>query len=242
IEVGCCLFRRPAWLQASHDGEPPGSATVELAVIRQQQSFGANRKSDVEGSSYFYAEKTRGRNADDFDRAARKCQLASDHRRIASVLALPERMTYHRARRAASSLIVLGGKDAAKDRLDPQHIEEVAAHPQALNRTRLSARSQVEHGRIARKDSGECLLLISYLLPDRVCQRRAPGVEASAHAGFVFKPHLRKFLRASHRKRPQKHGIQQLEDRRIGSDPQSQGEYRYQGKAPVLSRHPNRIS
>ena len=57
---------------------------------------------------------------------------------IAAVLALPERIAEDRARRAAAP-IVCAGQHAAGRRPHAEHVEELAADPEALRGTRLAA-------------------------------------------------------------------------------------------------------
>ena len=88
-------------------------------------------------------------------------ELASQRGGLPAELALPERIADHHARRTTAAAIVGGCEDASKDRRHAQHIESVAAHPEAFGVAGLAAAGQVEGLVAPREDSRERLLLLA---------------------------------------------------------------------------------
>jgi hypothetical protein len=61
-------------------------------------------------------------------------------------------------------------------------------------------------------------LTLANLLPDGIGQRRIPAVEGAAGAGGVDEADLRDLGGIRHRQRPEAHGVDHLEDRRVRAD------------------------
>src|ERR1019366_7049107 len=80
--------------------------------------------------------------------------VQSDRRQFA----LPEGVTHHRARRAASWAVVLRREGASYPGLHSQYAEEIAADVLAFGIPRLTTRRQVESGRAPGNGGGEWLL------------------------------------------------------------------------------------
>src|SRR5215510_1644704 len=145
------LFQRPARLEAAHRSEPPRIPPLEITAFPFDHRLRAQWHGNIEVPP-------------DFD--------AIETRRRAAEFTLPERITDHRARRAATAPIIGGLKDSALLRADAEHIEKVAAHPQPLRVTRLAANREIERLRAPSEHAGKRLLLITKLLPERIGERR----------------------------------------------------------------------
>ena len=85
-------IERPAGFQTAHDVEHPVIAAVERGLRAGDQRLGAERHRHVEGPADFDTEEGRWRDADDLEGIAVERQRASEHRRIAAELPLPEPM------------------------------------------------------------------------------------------------------------------------------------------------------
>jgi hypothetical protein len=83
---------------------------------------------------------------------------------------LPEAVADHRDRSGvpAAVEIVIRREDAAAHGGHAEDAEEIAADPQAFREMALAARGQIEAVRAEGQGSGEGLLVIAHLLPDRV--------------------------------------------------------------------------
>src|SRR6266852_4440787 len=133
------FFDRPSRFQSAHHHQPPLGAGVRTVVFRATQAFGAERNGHV--------------------------KFLADSRQISGVLALPERVTKHHARSAATGLIVRIDEDPTQRRLNPQRTEETAADLQPRRPARFSARAQVVLAGTPRKNAGKGLLTSTDLIP-----------------------------------------------------------------------------
>jgi hypothetical protein len=91
-------------------------------------------------------------------------QLAAEGGRLAPELALPERVTNDRARSAAATAIVVGGKQASEEWLRLQDLEKISTDVHPLGVPGLAARSKVEVVGGPSKDAGKALLVVAAAL------------------------------------------------------------------------------
>jgi hypothetical protein len=142
-------------------------------------------------------------------------------RRIAAILALPERIAQHHAR-CATALDIIGWRDQpAGGRPHAEHREEIAADPEGLRQALLAALREVDCRRAERHDVGEDLLLLENLLIERVCQRRPASVEGPRAAVARFHDaDFGQLLGPIDRQRPEPQRVDELEDCGIGAGPE----------------------
>ena len=112
-------------------------------LVRIDHRLRTQRDGYVEITAYLDAEKIGRSYTDNGKRMAFEHQLFADHRSPPTELALPKRITQHRARRAPR-LIVGRGEDAPQHRPHGQCIEETSAHQQPMRVLGFAARRQVE--------------------------------------------------------------------------------------------------
>src|SRR5262245_66493849 len=108
---------------------------------------------------------------------------AADGRGRSTVLALPERVADHRSRRPAAAHVVLPGEHAPGDGGHAEDVEELAAHPESLDGTRLPAARQIEPRGPPGEHTRERLVSVADLLPDGVRHLRAAAGHGSPPAG-----------------------------------------------------------
>src|SRR5256885_934241 len=123
---------------------------------------------------------------------------ANDIRRGAKFL-LPKSVTDNHPGSSAASDVITGIQNPAHHRWHAQYVEEVATHPESFRLTNVAALSKIEAGRSPRKNSGKCLLAISYPFPDRIRDRGITEIETAARALHIRNPHLGQFPRRPHR-------------------------------------------
>src|SRR5262249_6195903 len=152
------LFQRPARFQTSHHRQPPTGSGGETVMIASDHRFGADRQRHIERPPDLQSEEACGRDPDDFKRPIVQRELSANDVRVSAVLALPEAMADDHARRAASTLIVSRGEDAAHRRPDAQHFEKISAHPERPRGAYLAALREVEAVRAPGEDTGKRLL------------------------------------------------------------------------------------
>src|SRR6185369_17538405 len=133
---------------------------------------------------------------------------------------LPERKADHRDRAGAPALIVRDGKSTTQRRLNREYIKEVSADPQPWHSARFSSGCQIELIGAPREQSGQGLLPVTNLLPDRVRNRRAYTDESAASACHSFGADLDELLWSRNRKSAEPDCVDQVEDRCVGSDSQ----------------------
>src|SRR5499426_3166979 len=223
--MGRGLFQRPARFQTSHHRQPPTGSGGETIVIASDDRFGADRQRHIERPPDLQSEEARGRDPDDFKRPVVQRELAANDVRVSAVLALPEAVTDDHARRAASTLIVRRGEDAAQRRPDAQHVEKISTHPERPRGAYLTALREVEAVRAPGEDAGKCLLSISDLLPDRIGYRRMRTAEISPRAGHIRDVYLGQLLWGFDRQRAQSHRVEQLKYSRVRPDAERQAEH-----------------
>src|SRR5262249_7844213 len=111
--------------------------------------------------------EVRRRDADDIHDLVVEPQLLPQRRAAAEFL-LPEAIADHCARQSAAAPIVLYGEDAPGERPDAQDTEELTAYVQAIHKTSIAARVARETDVVPGSDSGEALMVLAELLPDRI--------------------------------------------------------------------------
>src|SRR5437764_2617638 len=160
----------------------------------------------------FDAEEIRAGHADDGKWTAVEHDGAPNDVRVGGEFAIPECVTDDCAGRAAAEAVVIGGEEAAEQRLDAEHAEEIAADVQSLGVTSFAAGREVETRGAPGEGPGEGLLAVANLLPLAVCEAGAPGGKPSrAHRAFA-KIDVGQFLGPLHWKRAKPHGVHELED------------------------------
>src|SRR4029434_1282951 len=107
---------------------------------------------------------------------ASQLELPADDRAVAAVLALPERVTQHRSRRAAALPVVVPAEHAPELRPPAQRLEEAAAREDRVREARLAGRLQAQVRRAPREDPRERVLPLPDLLPHRVRSRHTARV------------------------------------------------------------------
>src|SRR5580700_7120996 len=113
----------------------------------------------------------------------------------------------------ASVKIVIGGEDAAAHGGHPEDTEVIAADPQAFGEMALASRGQIEAVGGKGQGSGESLLAIPHLLPDRVGDNLAIG---TAFGGsYLHEP-----VRIFHRQRTEHERVEDAEYGGVCADAQ----------------------
>ena len=125
------------------------------------------RRGNVEGSSDVDAEEAGLRHADDVERVAVEHDGPPDDRRIAAVLLLPERVAQHDAGCRAAFAIVGRRQHAADVRRHAERLKEIAADPDPLCGSRLTAAGQVERHGAPGEHFREGLLALAHGAPQR---------------------------------------------------------------------------
>ena len=165
---------RPARLQTSADRQPPRRPRIEPSIGALIRRIGANRDGDVECATDLETEEAGGRDANHFGRMGIERDGPPECGSLATELALPERITDDGAGRATAAPVVSGREEPAERRLNAEHVEEIAAHPQCPRIPHLSARREVERAIAPGEDAGQRLLFGTKAFPDRIRDRRSP--------------------------------------------------------------------
>ncbi len=165
-----------------------------------------------------------GHHADHLRAHAVDAHRPAQHPRVAAELAAPQRVAQHRHRRSTRPLL-RRVESAPQGRRDAQHREQRAGRPGRRHPLRHVAAGQVDQSRPV----------------DRHLGQRAP-VAAVEQVGGVREAHLlepepRKRLpqtdqpvRARVRQRPQQHGVDDAEHRRVGADRHRQRQHAQGGE------------
>ncbi len=147
----------PAWLKPAHSGQPPGREALNFSTlaIYGEQIIGAHRQRKIITIADFYSEETWRRDPDDGYGPSVQTHSAVQDRRVSGEFPLPEGVTDHGRRRAATSHVVLRREDAAQNRREPPAPEKKSAltyNPSAGRASppfaRLNPRCAPGHGSI----------------------------------------------------------------------------------------------
>src|SRR5919198_727702 len=161
-------FQGPSRREAADHREPPPAAIGERTLFRIEDPLGAQRRGDVERAADLEPGESTPGNADDLERMAIERHGFSDDRWIAAVLPLPEGVSKYGGWRTATGSIILRRQQTSEVWRDGEHVEEVAAHPQTLDKARLAACGQIHRVRAPGKHSRERLLAPAEFLPQGV--------------------------------------------------------------------------
>ncbi len=118
--------------------------------------------------------------------------------------------------------------------MQPQGIEKVPAHPEPVHVVYGSALRQVEAIAAPSECTGKNVLPVANLFPERIGKLRI-AYPAGVRIDHAYQP---QFLRPLHRQHPQRDGIDEAEDGRVGADSNGQRENRHRRKPGVLGQHP----
>src|SRR5579864_3396630 len=118
----------------------------------------------------------------------------AEHVRRAAKFTLPERITDHRARRAASGTIVARCEKSARNLLHAQDVEEFSAHPQRLRVTRFAAQRKIKCRWPPGKNARKSLLVFAHRFPNRIRHLRIPR-HITARAFLIRNENVGEFLR-----------------------------------------------
>ena len=140
----------PARLEAADHREPPGVRAFEATTRALPRASSVSTQ--IGRATSNWRPGSRPKNAGGVtprigQRAPVQVDVLPERRRVAAVLALPERVAQERARLAAVGLVLHACEAAAQRRTHAEHVEEVAADPQALGVPGLAAARQVESRR-----------------------------------------------------------------------------------------------
>src|SRR5260370_12041676 len=133
------VFHRRSGRQAADDGQPPPAPVIQRTLLAVEDPFRADRRCDVECSTYFEPDEPPRRNADDLEWMPIEHHDFADHGGIAAVLPLPEGVREYDGRSTASWLIVARRQQTAEMWPDAEYVEQIAAHPEALNELHVAA-------------------------------------------------------------------------------------------------------
>ncbi len=150
-------------------------------------------------------------------------QGASDRARGTTELRLPESVT-HDGDAGAAPDVVAARDRPAEHRAHTEHAEEVSADLIPVNTPRFAAGGEVVAGIAIRERGREEVATVADLLPERIREHSAAVL---AHR------HLQQRLGVAHRKRLEHHGVDQREDRRVGSDAEAEGKDGDEGEAAI---------
>ena len=141
----------------------------------------------------------------------------------------------------AGSAVVLGGEEAARRRLDAQHVEERAGDEVPVHVVGLRADRQVDVGGVVGQNPREHRVLVAEVLEHGVRQRgqEVAVVVGRSREGAGAVEHDQP-LGLVHREGPQHHLVHQGEDGGVRADAQGQGEHDDEGEAGALREGPKR--
>ncbi len=149
-------------------------------------------------------------------------------RRVASECSRPESFADHDDRRTAGARL-LCREPAPRERTHAQHRQQPIGHLKRLQPDRLTLLGGVVHlDAVERRDLFHPLAAL--LEVEEVGQRRRLARGAGIAIGL---PHDGERVDILHRRRPQQHGIDDAEDRRIGADPKRHRQQRHYREAWV---------
>ena len=135
-------------------------------------------------------------------------------RRVAAECPRPETVADHDSRRTAGARL-LCREPAPREWTHAEHRQQPIGHPKRLQPDRLTLLGGVVHlDGVKRRDLFHALAAL--LEVKEVGQRRRLARGAGVSIGL---PDDRERVDVLHRRRPQQHGIDNAEDRRVGADP-----------------------
>jgi hypothetical protein len=159
------LLDRPTRLQAADRGEEPAIVPVEIRALAVRERLRAQRHRDIEVATDLDTEEAGRRDADNLKGVAVECDRAPERGGAAAIFALPEPVADDGGRRRAAAPIVRSREHAPKHRAHLEGVEEIAAHPQTIDRPTLTTGAQVELGGSPCERAGERFLPIADALP-----------------------------------------------------------------------------
>src|SRR5215471_15171077 len=166
-------------LEPAHYRQPPPISLVEGVAFGLEAGLGTDRDSDTEAPSYFHAKEIRRRHADDGNWMTIQQQCFTNCVWAAPEFPLPERITDHRARSTATRHVVLNGKQPPQIRFDAKYVEVITTDPKTVCIAAFAAGSEIEALIAPGENTGECLLTVANLLPQRIGHSGvAPGKAA----------------------------------------------------------------
>ncbi len=155
----------------------------------------------------------------------------------------PEGLADDDGRRRAGRRVVGGAQHAPSQGSDAHGVEERPADPEALGIARLAARRQVDPVGAPGGELREGFLLGADALPQGRRQLRvAAGEVARAAAAGRRDPDVVEGLRIGDGQAPQPDRVDELEDRRIGADAESEREDRDEGERGLEAQAPRAVA
>ena len=137
------------------------------------------------------------------------------------------------AGRLTSALVVGSCDQAPGGGAKFQSLKEVAAHPEPVRIVNGSALRQVKAIIAPNEDPGENILLVAHLFPDRIGKLRV-AIARRTRIQHAYKP---QFVRPLHGEHPEHDRIDQAEDRRVGSNANSERDDGDGGESEIFRQH-----
>ncbi len=152
--------------------------------------------------------------------------------RNAAEHAPPEALGGDQRRRRVGNVLFVG-EEAPRHRLQPQHLEEPAAHGERIDDLRLASSLEVERLEPVDGESGEVGRLRAQILELR--PGKPVGTDLRLHVLQRHQP-----FRPWKRQRPQEHRVHGGEDGGGGTERDGEREHRHRGGAGALAQHAHR--
>ena len=153
---------------------------------------------------------------------------------------LPERVAHHCRFRSASPAVVVGPSSRPRIGGDAEHLEEIAAHPQAAGPARVDAAPDHEPGVAPREHPGERLLVAGDQLPERIGGFRVDAFVAAVGLRTVGTD-FREVLSIVNRQEPQPDGVEQLKDGGVRADAERERQDRHGREDRTAAQEPQSI-
>jgi hypothetical protein len=138
----------------------------------------------------------------------------------------------HRDEVSANGLVVFRRQQSAERGVQAEHRKVAARHEQAVARKRRALVAKAGAEVPVGGDAGERGLHALEIAEHRVAENLVAAAGLAAGIGPRLRPRraeVHQLVRARDRKRPQKHLVEERENRRIGADPEGQREDRDRG-------------
>ena len=162
--------------------------------------------------------------------------------RTPSELPSPEALAENDRRRRAARGIVARSEDAALQRAHADGVEERSAHPQGVGEARLTARGEVDPIGAPDSELREGLLLGPDALPERRGELRPVPREVAAPADPRCDADVVELLRTLDREPAQAHRVEELEDGRVGADPERERKDRDEREERLETQAPRAVA
>ena len=233
VQLSRSLSCRPTRAETAHRSQPERVPRLQQAGAPGRQD--AERHEDVDPTPDFDTEEGRRRHPDHRDLSTTHTECLADDGIAPREVAEPKGVADD-GDGVAPRAVVAWSEHTAAVRDDAQGREGVSTHPRALDRASRTLLTDRHLRGCPSEDTGQSLLVIADLLPDRVRQG-VPALIPPEPAVAPLDGDLNELLRLGERERPQPHRVQDLKHRRVGAGSQRQRENRHGRESRSLAEH-----